>query len=221
MTIGQQTNVYGEPLEPCNFDPMTGFYRTGCCETGGDDAGVHTVCAVMTAEFLEYSKSVGNDLSTPMPQYGFAGLKPGDQWCLCAPRWQEAFEAGKAPKVKLRSTHTLTLEFVALKNLDPRYRTPRSNRESPVLAQSSRHDAKRWRLLHELHHRQTRLAATRLSRVNLRRASVHSPDLGLDTRVFDLWVAEPRLLPVYRCATVTAHVQAKNKFADDLSDLAV
>ncbi|MFM7336884.1 MAG: DUF2237 family protein, partial [Actinomycetota bacterium] len=117
MSLGQQTNVYGEPLEPCNFDPVTGFYLTGCCETGGDDTGVHTVCAIMTAEFLEYSKSVGNDLSTPMPQYGFAGLKPGDQWCLCASRWQQAFEAGNAPKVKLRSTHTLTLEFVSLKDL--------------------------------------------------------------------------------------------------------
>ena len=118
MTIGLQTNVYGKPIEPCNFDPVTGFYRTGCCETGGDDTGVHTVCAIMTEEFLAYSKSVGNDLSTPMPQYGFAGLKPGDQWCLCAPRWQEAFEAGKAPKVKLRSTHTLTLEFISLKDLE-------------------------------------------------------------------------------------------------------
>lgn len=112
-----QPNVLGEPLEQCSLDPLTGWYRTGCCETGGDDAGVHTVCAIMTDDFLEFSKSVGNDLSTPMPQYGFAGLKAGDQWCLCASRWQEAFEAGKAPKVRLQSTHAHTLEFVRLDDL--------------------------------------------------------------------------------------------------------
>lgn len=97
---------------------MTGFYRTGCCETGGDDHGVHTVCAVMTNEFLEFSKSVGNDLSTPMPQYGFPGLKEGDRWCLCASRWQQAFEAGKAPRVNLQATHLHTLEFVNLVDLE-------------------------------------------------------------------------------------------------------
>jgi uncharacterized protein (DUF2237 family) len=97
---------------------MTGFYRTGCCETGGDDHGVHTVCAVMTNEFLEFSKSVGNDLSTPMPQYGFPGLKEGDRWCLCASRWQQAFEAGKAPRVNLKATHLHTLEFVNLADLE-------------------------------------------------------------------------------------------------------
>ncbi len=97
---------------------MTGFYRTGCCETGGDDHGVHTVCAVMTNEFLEFSKSVGNDLSTPMPQYGFPGLKEGDRWCLCASRWQQAFEAGKAPRVNLQATHLHTLEFVNLADLE-------------------------------------------------------------------------------------------------------
>ena len=97
---------------------MTGFYRTGCCETGGDDHGVHTVCAVMTDEFLAFSKSVGNDLSTPMPQYGFPGLKAGDHWCLCASRWQQAFEAGHAPKDNLNATHLHTLEFVNLADLE-------------------------------------------------------------------------------------------------------
>jgi len=115
--VSTQPNVLGEPLEPCSSDPLTGWYRNGCCETGGDDSGVHTVCAIMTDDFLVFSKSVGNDLSTPMPQYGFAGLKAGDQWCLCAGRWQEAFEAGKAPRVKLRSTHAATLEFVQLDDL--------------------------------------------------------------------------------------------------------
>lgn len=114
----RQANVYGEPLIPCSTDPMTGWFRNGCCETDGSDTGVHTVCAVMTAEFLEFSKSVGNDLSTPMPQYGFPGLQPGDQWCLCAARWQEAFEAGKAPRVRLAATHALTLEFVSLADLE-------------------------------------------------------------------------------------------------------
>ena len=88
-------NVLGEPLDLCSFKPMTGFYRDGCCNTGQEDIGSHTVCAVMTSAFLEYSKSRGNDLSTPMPELGFPGLKPGDRWCLCAPRWQEAFEAGQ------------------------------------------------------------------------------------------------------------------------------
>ncbi len=97
---------------------MTGFYRNGCCETGGDDHGVHTVCAVMTAEFLDFSKRMGNDLSTPMPHYNFPGLKPGDKWCLCAARWQEAFEAGMAPNVNLQSTHVRTLEFVELADLE-------------------------------------------------------------------------------------------------------
>ncbi len=114
----RQVNVYGEPLIPCSTDPMTGWFRNGCCETDGSDTGVHTVCAVMTAEFLEFSKSVGNDLSTPMPQYGFPGLQPGDQWCLCAARWQEAFEAGKAPQVLLAATHAFTLEFVQLADLE-------------------------------------------------------------------------------------------------------
>jgi len=90
-------NVLGGELLPCSFDPVTGFFRNGCCETGPHDTGLHTVCAVMTAEFLAFSKQVGNDLSTPVPEYGFAGLKPGDRWCLCAPRWKEALDAGAAP----------------------------------------------------------------------------------------------------------------------------
>lgn len=112
-----QTNVLGTELQSCSFDPLTGYYRTGCCETRGDDPGAHVVCAVMTEEFLAYSRSVGNDLSTPMPQYGFAGLNPGDQWCLCASRWQEAFEAGAAPRVKLDATHMLALEYCSLADL--------------------------------------------------------------------------------------------------------
>ena len=107
-------NVLGGELEPCSLDPLTGFYRDGCCDTGGDDDGVHTVCAVMTSEFLEFSRAHGNDLSTPMPAHGFAGLQPGDSWCLCASRWQEAYEAGAAPAVRLRSTHARTLEWCTL-----------------------------------------------------------------------------------------------------------
>ena len=98
-------NVLGETLEPCSRDPMTGFVRNGCCEAHVSDVGSHTVCAVMTAEFLEFSKEKGNDLSTPRPEFGFAGLKPGDRWCLCASRWREAYENGKAPRVVLRATH--------------------------------------------------------------------------------------------------------------------
>lgn len=112
-----QTNVLGTELQSCSFDPMTGYYRTGCCETRGDDPGAHVVCAVMTEEFLAFSQAAGNDLSTPMPQYGFAGLNPGDQWCLCASRWQEAFEAGAAPRVKLDATHMLALEYCSLADL--------------------------------------------------------------------------------------------------------
>jgi hypothetical protein len=107
-------NVLGEELVPCSLDPVTGFFRNGCCETGPHDVGMHTVCAVMTAEFLEFSKAVGNDLSTPRPDLGFAGLKPGDRWCLCAPRWKEALDAGAAPQVVLESTHEETLAIVPL-----------------------------------------------------------------------------------------------------------
>jgi uncharacterized protein len=110
-------NVLGTTLENCSLNPMTGFYRNGCCDTGAEDAGSHTVCVVMTAEFLAYSKSAGNDLSTPMPQFGFAGLKPGDRWCLCAPRWQEAFEAGKQPRVVLLATHAGALAYCKLEDL--------------------------------------------------------------------------------------------------------
>jgi len=110
-------NVLGQTLEPCSTDPMTGFYRNGCCDTSDADVGSHTVCAVMTAEFLEFSKACGNDLSTPRPEFGFEGLKPGDQWCLCAARFQEAYEAGKAPRVKLTATHRRALEVVPMDNL--------------------------------------------------------------------------------------------------------
>jgi uncharacterized protein (DUF2237 family) len=111
FTSTDQVNVLGEKLETCCTSPMTGWYRTGCCEVGGDDTGVHAVCAIMTDDFLAFSSSVGNDLSTPAPQYGFPGLKAGDQWCLCASRWQEAFEAGKAPQVRLRATNVMAREF--------------------------------------------------------------------------------------------------------------
>ena len=110
-------NVLGEKLQSCSERPVTGFFRDGCCNTSPEDVGVHTVCVVMTAEFLEFSKAHGNDLSTPMPQFGFAGLKPGDQWCLCAARWKEAFDANAAPHVVLRATHEATLEFVSLDDL--------------------------------------------------------------------------------------------------------
>jgi uncharacterized protein len=110
-------NVLGEPLTICSIRPMTGFYRDGCCDTGREDVGSHTVCAVMTAEFLEFSKSRGNDLSTPLPEFGFPGLKPGDRWCLCAPRWQEAFEAKQAPRVVLRATHEAALAYCPLADL--------------------------------------------------------------------------------------------------------
>ncbi len=110
-------NVLGGKLEDCSLDPVTGFFRNGCCDTSPEDVGSHTVCCVTTAEFLEYSRSVGNDLSTPYPQYGFAGLKPGDRWCLCAPRWQEALEAGRAPKVVLRATHEGALDYCSLEDL--------------------------------------------------------------------------------------------------------
>ncbi|MFW5681316.1 MAG: DUF2237 family protein [Pseudomonadota bacterium] len=110
-------NVLGEPLEGCSRDPLTGFYRDGFCNTGSEDRGCHTVCAVMTEAFLAFSRSRGNDLSTPRPEFGFAGLRPGDRWCLCAARWQEALDAGKAPRVLLRSTHRRTLEICRLDDL--------------------------------------------------------------------------------------------------------
>ena len=112
-----QRNVLGGELATCSGDPVTGFFRDGCCNTSEDDRGSHTVCAVMTAEFLAFSKARGNDLSTPMPAYGFPGLKPGDRWCLCAPRWQEAFAAGHAPKVALAATQEGALEYAELSDL--------------------------------------------------------------------------------------------------------
>lgn len=110
-------NVLGEPLEICSIKPITGFYRDRCCNTGQEDAGSHTVCAVMTTAFLEFSKARGNDLSTPMPELGFSGLRPGDRWCLCAPRWQEALDASRAPRVVLRATHEGALAYCSLADL--------------------------------------------------------------------------------------------------------
>ncbi len=107
-------NVLGGSLLTCSVKPLTGFFRDGCCNTGPTDRGSHTVCMIATAEFLAYSKSRGNDLSTPVPDFGFPGLKPGDRWCLCAPRWQEALEAGHAPKVVLAATHEGALEYSTL-----------------------------------------------------------------------------------------------------------
>lgn len=113
----ESVNVWGEPLETCSREPLTGFVRNGCCESGPEDLGVHTVCAVVTAEFLEFSRSRGNDLGTPVPEFGFPGLQPGDRWCLCASRWLEALHAGVAPRVRLRATHKRTLELVPLADL--------------------------------------------------------------------------------------------------------
>lgn len=107
-------NVLGGELKSCSDAPRTGFFRDGCCNTSGDDLGAHTVCAEMTEEFLWFSKEAGNDLSTPRPEFDFPGLKPGDRWCLCAARWAEAHEAGKAPRVVLEATHERTLDYVPL-----------------------------------------------------------------------------------------------------------
>lgn len=115
--MSRAKNVLGRELQPCSIDPMTGFYRDGCCHTGEGDIGLHIVCAQMTEEFLEFSTSRGNDLVTPNPMFGFPGLKPGDRWCLCAQRWKEAFAAGVAPPVLLEATHISTLEFVDLEDL--------------------------------------------------------------------------------------------------------
>lgn len=110
-------NVLGQPLQSCSTDPVTGWYRNGCCDTGPGDYGVHVVCAEMTAEFLAFSKAHGNDLSTPIPEYEFPGLKPGDRWCLCVQRWKEAYDAGVAPRVALDATHMSALEFASLEEL--------------------------------------------------------------------------------------------------------
>ena len=114
LEMAPSLNVLGEPLVPCSTDPVTGFFRNGCCDTCDEDTGSHTVCAVMTATFLAFSKAVGNDLSTPRPEFGFAGLKPGDHWCLCAARFLQAHKAGEAPRVRLLSTHRRALEIVPL-----------------------------------------------------------------------------------------------------------
>ena len=110
-------NVLGEPMELCCEKPLTGFYRNGKCDTGPEDHGVHSICARTTVEFLEYSQSVGNDLSTPIPEFGFPGLQEGDRWCLCLARWKQAFDAGKAPQIYLSATHEASLELVPLEVL--------------------------------------------------------------------------------------------------------
>lgn len=111
-------NVFGEPLVACSFAPLTGYFRDGCCKTNAEDVGTHVVCAIMTEDFLEFSASRGNDLSTPMPQWGFPGLSAGDQWCLCAIRWKEAFLAGMAPMVVLESTNYSALDVIPLEVLE-------------------------------------------------------------------------------------------------------
>jgi len=115
--MSEAKNVLGEPLEVCSVDPLTGFTRSGACETGAQDLGSHTVCARVTEDFLAYSKSKGNDLTTPVPELGFTGLKPGDRWCLCATRWKEALARGCAPRVALRATHERALDVVDMADL--------------------------------------------------------------------------------------------------------
>ncbi|OBG85893.1 hypothetical protein A5698_03425 [Mycobacterium sp. E136] len=112
-----ELNVLGEPLEPCSSDPLTGFYRDGCCSTGPEDLGSHTICAVVTAEFLLHQRSIGNDLSTPRPEYRFPGLQPGDRWCVTAVNWLKAYQDGFAAPVVLASTHERTLEIISLEAL--------------------------------------------------------------------------------------------------------
>jgi len=115
--MDESVNVFGEPLETCGSEPVTGFYRDGCCNTSADDLGSHTVCVLATKEFLEYSRFRGNDLSTPAPDFGFPGLQPGDTWCLCAARWLEAHQQGMAPRVFLKRTHKKALEIVPMELL--------------------------------------------------------------------------------------------------------
>ncbi|QEL18834.1 DUF2237 family protein [Limnoglobus roseus] len=110
-------NVLGGPLQSCSTKPLTGFYRNGCCDTGMDDVGLHLVCTQVTAEFLAFQKAIGNDLSTPNPQYGFPGLRPGDRWCVCVTRWKEAMESGVPAPIVLEATHISTLEYVDLEDL--------------------------------------------------------------------------------------------------------
>jgi hypothetical protein len=115
--MDRDRNVLGDPLEECGRDPLTGFYRDGCCNTGEEDLGSHTVCAVVSAEFLAHQRMTGNDLVTPHPEFGFSGLRPGDRWCVCAACWQEAYEAGAAPPVVLAATHERALEVIPLRAL--------------------------------------------------------------------------------------------------------
>ena len=117
MDIFPSINVYGKELELCCENPMTGFFRNGMCDTCREDKGIHTVCILATADFLEYSRSVGNDLSTPRSEFSFPGLKEGDSWCLCAERWKEAYESGKAPRIYIRKTHKKTLEIIDIEIL--------------------------------------------------------------------------------------------------------
>jgi uncharacterized protein len=124
VSIEPDVNVVGGKLLPCSTEPLTGFYRNGCCSTGPDDIGSHTICIVATEEFLEFSRSAGNDLSTPAPDWGFAGVKPGERWCLCASRWLEAHEAGQAPAVVLGATHARALELIPIELLTARAVAP-------------------------------------------------------------------------------------------------
>jgi uncharacterized protein (DUF2237 family) len=126
-TAGQPTNVLGEPLQLCSLSPLTGFMRDGFCRTDANDRGLHLICSKVTSEFLQYSRSRGNDLMTPAPHYGFPGLKPGDQWCLCVRRWQEALHAGVAPPVVLNSSHINALDVVTLSELQ-------TNPTAPIVA---------------------------------------------------------------------------------------
>jgi uncharacterized protein (DUF2237 family) len=111
-------NVYGEPIVPCSFKPLTGYFRDGCCKTNADDSGTHVVCAIMTEDFLEFSASCGNDLSTPRTEWGFPGLKPGDQWCLCVMRWAEALSAGVPPLIVMESTNFSALDTIPIEVLE-------------------------------------------------------------------------------------------------------
>jgi uncharacterized protein (DUF2237 family) len=124
MSREPDVNVVGGELLPCSTEPLTGFFRDGCCGTGPEDVGSHTVCAVMTADFLEFSRLAGNDLSTPRPEWGFDGLQPGDRWGLCAPRWLEAYEAGMAPEVVLGATHVGALDVVPIEALTAHAASP-------------------------------------------------------------------------------------------------
>lgn len=124
MSREPDVNVVGGALQPCSSEPLTGFFRDGCCSTGPEDVGSHTVCAIMTTEFLEFSRLAGNDLSTPRPEWGFEGLRPGDRWCLCASRWLEAYEAGQAPEVVLGATHARALDVVPIEALTSRAAAP-------------------------------------------------------------------------------------------------